>query len=44
MRDTNLAKKEREAATLIEDSKKIEEGRKKRNKDANDRRSRQAED
>ena len=29
-RDTNLAKKEREAATLIEDSAKIEDARKKR--------------
>jgi len=29
-RDTNLARKEREALTLIEDAKKIEEARKKR--------------
>ena len=43
-RDVNLAKKEREAAALIEDSSKIEEARKKRKMDADARRSRQAED
>jgi hypothetical protein len=37
-REQNLAKKEREAVTLIEDAKKIEEARKKRKEQAELRR------
>lgn len=40
-RDQNLAKKEREALTLMEDSTKIEEARKKRKQAADDRKSKQ---
>lgn len=43
-RDTNLAKKEREAANLIEDSHKIEEARKKRKQQADSRREQASRD
>lgn len=38
-RDTNLAKKEREAKNLIEDSTKIEQARIKRKQEADDKRN-----
>ncbi len=41
-REQNLAKKEREAASLIEDARKIEEARRKRKGAADERRERQA--
>lgn len=43
-RDTNLARKEREAATLIEDSIKIQEARSKRKQFADDRREQASRD